>query len=79
MPSLDAHGRLAAAIIPFYIPILAISFMLVLRHGFRRESGWIFLFIFSLGASKLSLTIYLISLTYNMHFSQPVFWVVHCK
>jgi len=48
MPSLNDHGKLAAVIIPFYVPILLISFMLVLRHGFRRESGWIFLFIFSI-------------------------------
>jgi len=57
MPSLDDHGKLAAAVIPFYLPILAISFMLVLRHGFRRESGWIFIFIFSIGAFALALTI----------------------
>jgi hypothetical protein len=49
MPSLDDHGKLGAATIPFYVPILVISFVLVLRHGFTRDSGWIFILIFSIG------------------------------
>ncbi|KIM84628.1 hypothetical protein PILCRDRAFT_818206 [Piloderma croceum F 1598] len=48
MPSLNDHGKLGAATIPFYVPILIISFVLVLRHGFTRDSGWIFVFIFSI-------------------------------
>ena len=55
MPSLDDHGILASVTIPFYIPILAISLMLVIRHGFRRESGWIYVFIFSLGEFEIKL------------------------
>jgi hypothetical protein len=49
MPSLDDHGKRGAATIPFYVPILVISFVLVLRHGFTRDSGWIFILIFSIG------------------------------
>jgi hypothetical protein len=62
MPSLDGYGKLAAATIPFYLPIFAVSLVLVLRHGFRRESGWIFLLIFSIGAHVLSSTFYLLKL-----------------
>jgi hypothetical protein len=47
MPSLDAFGKLAAATIVFYVPILVITVTLVLRHGFKRDAGWIFLSIFS--------------------------------
>jgi FtsH-binding integral membrane protein len=67
MPSLNDHGKLAAAIIPFYVPILLISFMLVLRHGFRRESGWIFLFIFSISTLALSLTLNSLGLILFFH------------
>jgi hypothetical protein len=48
MPTLDVFGQLAAATIAFYIPILVITITLVLRHGFRRDAGWIFLLIFSI-------------------------------
>jgi len=49
MPSLDDHGKLGAAIIPFYIPVLFISLILAVRHrGFSRKAGWIFLFLFSI-------------------------------
>ncbi|KAF7982010.1 hypothetical protein HWV62_30246 [Athelia sp. TMB] len=48
MPSLDDHGKLGAAIIPFYTPFLILSFILALRHGFGRNTGWIYLFILAL-------------------------------
>jgi hypothetical protein len=49
LPSLDDHGKLGAAIIPFYIPVLFISLILAVRHrGFSRKAGWIFLFLFSI-------------------------------
>lgn len=47
--ALDDHGKLAAATIAFYVPYFAIALFLTLRHGFRRDAGWIFLLIFSLG------------------------------
>lgn len=48
MPSLDDHGKLGAAIIPFYMPFLILSFILALRHGFGRNTGWVYLFVLSL-------------------------------
>lgn len=49
MPSLDTRGIIAAAQIGFYFPVAAISLFLVIRYGFRRDAGWLFLFIFALG------------------------------
>ncbi|KIM85114.1 hypothetical protein PILCRDRAFT_817972 [Piloderma croceum F 1598] len=43
---IDKHGKVAVGIISFYCTLLGIVLKLVLRHGFRREAGWIFLFIF---------------------------------
>jgi hypothetical protein len=50
MPTLDTRGMMAAAQIAFYVPIAIISILLVFRYVFRRDAGWLFLFIFS--ASK---------------------------
>ena len=49
MPSLNSYGKIDAATMVFYLPILGISLVLVFRNGFRRDAGWIFLCIFSLG------------------------------
>ena len=49
MPSLDDHGKLGAALIPFYVPILIASAIVVFRHGFGRNDGWVYLLIFSIG------------------------------
>ncbi|GBE78458.1 predicted protein [Sparassis crispa] len=46
--ALDKRGDVAAAEIVIYIPILVISFILVVRHGFARTAGWIFLVILSI-------------------------------
>ncbi|KII86377.1 hypothetical protein PLICRDRAFT_56088 [Plicaturopsis crispa FD-325 SS-3] len=48
MPELQSRGKLGAATIAFYAPILVLTGVLVLRHGFRRDAGWIFLFVFSI-------------------------------
>lgn len=46
--ALDKHGELSAAVIAFYVPVALIALFLVLRYGFRRDAGWIFLFTFSI-------------------------------
>ena len=46
---LDQRGGIAVGEVIFYIPVLIVSFILVLRHGFRRQAGWIFLFLLSNG------------------------------
>ncbi|KII86361.1 hypothetical protein PLICRDRAFT_114872 [Plicaturopsis crispa FD-325 SS-3] len=43
MTSLDERGKLAVAIIAFYLPCSLFTVVLVLRHGFKRDAGWIFL------------------------------------
>lgn len=50
---LDGRGILSVVEIIFYIPVLVVSAILVLRHGFKRDLGWIFLFIFANGKSLL--------------------------
>ncbi|THH28280.1 hypothetical protein EUX98_g5907 [Antrodiella citrinella] len=45
---LDARGGISAAQLVIYIPILVLSAILVKRHGFKRQAGWIFLLILSL-------------------------------
>lgn len=54
MPSLDDHGKLGAAVIPFYVPILVASAVVVFRHGFGRNTGWIYLLLFSISAWYLA-------------------------
>lgn len=55
MPALENTGKLAAVTIVFYLPILVTTVILVFRHGFRRDSGWIFLLIFSNSQYSLQL------------------------
>lgn len=50
---LDARGNIAAAEIALYIPVLLIGVFLALRHGFKREAGWVFLVVLSIGVSPL--------------------------
>ncbi|TFK93049.1 hypothetical protein K466DRAFT_479360 [Polyporus arcularius HHB13444] len=45
---LDARGNIAAAEIALYIPVLLIGVFLALRHGFKREAGWVFLVVLSI-------------------------------
>ncbi|RDB29693.1 hypothetical protein Hypma_015150 [Hypsizygus marmoreus] len=48
MPTLDTLGKIAAAQIGFYVPIAVCTIILVFRYAFRRDAGWLFLYIFSL-------------------------------
>ncbi|KAL8713901.1 MAG: hypothetical protein Q9220_002047 [cf. Caloplaca sp. 1 TL-2023] len=43
--TLPDTSRLAIAEIVFYIPTLALSILIVIRHGFKRQLGWIYLSI----------------------------------
>ncbi|KZS94782.1 hypothetical protein SISNIDRAFT_465053 [Sistotremastrum niveocremeum HHB9708] len=45
---LDHRGIVSIVQIIVYVPLLIFAGILVARHGFSRESGWIFLAIFSL-------------------------------
>ena len=53
--TLDSHGGLAIAEIVFYTPALIAALWVSKRHGFGRQTGWIFIVILSiiriLGAS----------------------------
>ncbi|THH33965.1 hypothetical protein EUX98_g287 [Antrodiella citrinella] len=48
MGKLDARGGISIVLMIIYIPILLVSAVLVKRHGFKRQAGWIFLLILSL-------------------------------
>lgn len=48
MVHLDRRGDISIAEIVVYVPVLIVSVMLVLRHGFTRRAGWIFLCILSI-------------------------------
>lgn len=47
--TLDPRGIISAVELVFYIPTALLTLFLTLRHGFRRDAGWIYLLIFSLG------------------------------
>lgn len=47
---LDTRGDISIVEIIFYIPILATSLIITLRHGFSRRAGWIFLLILAISA-----------------------------
>lgn len=49
---LDERGKIAAAEIGFYVPITAITIVLMGRYALRRDAGWLFLFLHSLGMHK---------------------------
>jgi len=44
---LDNHGYVSIAELVVYIPCLILAFVVCLRHGFKRSSGWIFVLILS--------------------------------
>jgi hypothetical protein len=46
--ALGIPGAIAAAELAFYVPIAVITTFLVVRYGFRRDAGWLFLALFSL-------------------------------
>ena len=47
--TLDQYGKIAAAEIAFYVPVLCVAFFIALKNGFSHKNGWILLFMFSLG------------------------------
>lgn len=49
MPKLDNRGIIAAATIGFYLPPAVLTLLLLIRYTLRRDAGWLWLFIFSLG------------------------------
>lgn len=61
MMKLDKRGDVSIAEIVIYIPILIVSFILVLRHGFTRRAGWIFLLILSISKLFESIAVILVS------------------
>lgn len=50
---LDARGGISVAELIVYIPLFAVSVILVLRHGFRK-TGWIYLILLSISMSHLN-------------------------
>jgi len=46
--TLNTNGKLEAAVMVFYAPIALLALALTIRHGFKREAGWIFLLTFSI-------------------------------
>lgn len=46
--TLTYHNAVSIAEIVAYVPCLAVAIFLTIRHGFGRNSGWIFLIIFCL-------------------------------
>lgn len=44
---LDSHGYVSIVELIVYIPCLILAFVVCLRHGFKRSSGWIFILILS--------------------------------
>lgn len=49
MGSLDEHGKIAVGLLIVYPFVFLLSFILVIRHGFSKQKGWLFLLTFSLG------------------------------
>jgi len=45
---LDARGGISLGQVLVYVPILLVSAVLVRRHGFKRQAGWIFLVVLSI-------------------------------
>ncbi|KAK1234425.1 hypothetical protein PQX77_002373 [Marasmius sp. AFHP31] len=48
MAPLSLRGKIAAAQVAFWVPPMIFTLVLIIRHAFRRDAGWFFLFIFSL-------------------------------
>src|SRR5437773_1735246 len=45
---LDARGHVSIVEIVVFTPLLVLAFHICLRHGFKKSSGWIFLFMLCL-------------------------------
>ena len=50
--ALDKRGDIAVAEVVLYVPILIVSVILIFRHGFTRQAGWIFLLLLSVGKCR---------------------------
>lgn len=48
---LDSHGKLATLEIIVYVPVGLFCIYNNIRHGFRREAGWIYLTVFCISMS----------------------------
>jgi len=46
--ALDQRGDISVVEIIIYIPVLIVGVILVMRHGFSKKAGWVFLVILSL-------------------------------
>lgn len=46
--TLDSHGKLALVEVIVYVPIGLFCIYNNIRHGFRRDAGWIYLTIFTI-------------------------------
>lgn len=44
---LDARGDISIALVVIYVIVFLLALPLVLRHGFSRDAGWVFLLIFA--------------------------------
>lgn len=60
MPSLDDHGKLGAAIIPFYLPFIPLSIILAFRHGFGRNTGWVYLCVLAIVSITIISSVYFV-------------------
>ncbi|KAL5535253.1 hypothetical protein ACEPAF_3347 [Sanghuangporus sanghuang] len=47
MGSLDERGDISVALLAIYPFIFILALILTVRHGFRRQAGWLFLLLFS--------------------------------
>lgn len=54
---LDTFGKIAAGQLGFYVPIAGLTLYLTVRYALRRDAGWLFLALFSLGVYILNLSL----------------------
>lgn len=50
---LDTRGYISIGEAIIYVPVFCLALFLALRHGFKRESGWIYLVIFAVSKCYL--------------------------
>ncbi|KAG7099562.1 hypothetical protein E1B28_001395 [Marasmius oreades] len=64
LPPLSIRGKIAAGEVAFWVPLTIMTLVLTVRYGFRKDAGWLFLFLFSLtriAAGALMIAIDLVS------------------
>lgn len=76
---LNDRGYISIAQIIAYAPVLALSGILVRRHGVKKTQGWIYLVIFSLGESFAFIRSCSALCLYTSRYSSPYYWsgIVH--